>query len=221
MTILDWNGAVAPTRTPLEGRYVRLEPLDAQRHAATLFDAVGGPDAADLFRYLPDGPPSEVADIERWAERVAAQDDPLFYAVVEKTTGRAVGRQALLRIDPDNGAIEVGHILWGPTLARTRGATEAIFLFGEYVFGLGYRRFEWKCNDLNLPSKRAAKRFGFEFEGLFRQHMVVKGQNRDTAWFSIIDGDWPRLRAGYRRWLDVANFDDAGTQLTKLSFEQR
>ena len=144
--------------------------------------------------------------------------DPLFFAVVDKNTGRAEGRQALMRIDPANGVIEIGSIMWGPAIARTSVTTEALFLFADYVFSHGYRRFEWKCNDLNEPSKRAAKRFGFQFKGIFRQHMVVKGQNRDTAWFAIMDGDWPRLKAGYEAWLQPDNFDDAGQQKSKLIF---
>ena len=144
----------------------------------------------------------------------------MFYAVIDKRTNRAEGRQALMRIDAGHGVVEIGHIMWGPAIARTRAATEALFLFSDYVFGMGYRRLEWKCNDLNLPSKRAAERFGFQFEGLFRQHMVVKGRNRDTAWFSIIDGDWPRLRVGYERWLRPENFDSSGQQRTKLTFQQ-
>jgi len=142
----------------------------------------------------------------------------MFYAVIDKRTNRAEGRQALMRIDAGHSVVEIGHIMWGPGIARTRAATEALFLFSDYVFGMGYRRLEWKCNDLNLPSKRAAERFGFQFEGLFRQHMVVKGRNRDTAWFSIIDGDWPRLRVGYEQWLRPENFDSSGQQRTKLTF---
>ncbi len=147
----------------------------------------------------------------------AATSDPLFFAVVPHRTGRAEGRQALMRIDPANGVIEVGSIMWGPALVRTREATESIFLFAEHVFGLGYRRFEWKCNDENLTSKRAAERFGFTFEGVFRQHMVVKGKNRDTAWFAIVDTHWPLLRERYLDWLRPENFDPAGRQRSPLA----
>jgi RimJ/RimL family protein N-acetyltransferase len=217
MGLNDWNGAAVPQQIVLDGTYVRLEPLDPGRHAPDLFEATVGPDAEERFRYLAEGPPSTNADLHRWTERVADGTDPMFFAVVDKRTGRAVGRQALMRIDPGNGVIEVGNILWGHPLARTRGATEALFLFADYAFRLGYRRFEWKCNDLNQPSKRAAERFGFRFEGVFRQHMVVKGHNRDTAWFAIIDSEWPGLRAEYRRWLSASNFDNSGQQLSKLS----
>lgn len=203
----------------LEGSFVRLEPLDAERHARTLFEAAAAPGADDRFRYLAEQTPFEFEELHRWADKAAASGDPLFFAVIDKRTGRAEGRQALMRIDAINGVIEIGSIMWGPAIARTRVATEALFLFADYVFGMGYRRFEWKCNDLNLPSKRAAERFGFKFEGLFRQHMVVKGLNRDTAWFSIIDSDWPRLRAGYESWLRSENFDSLGQQLTKLAVQ--
>lgn len=157
--------------------------------------------------------------MRRWVDKAAAGDDPLFFAVIDPATGRAEGRQALMRIEPAHGVIEIGNILWGPAIARTRIATEALFLIASHVFDdLGYRRLEWKCDNNNEPSKRAATRFGFAFEGLFRQHMVVKGLSRDTAWFAIIDKNWPRLRAGYEAWLSPDNFDPAGQQLSKLSF---
>jgi RimJ/RimL family protein N-acetyltransferase len=148
---------------------------------------------------------------------MTAGDDPLFSAVIDKATGRAAGRQALMRIVPEHGVIEIGHILWGPAIARTRVATEALYLAARHVFeDLGYRRFEWKCHDLNEPSKAAARRFGFSFEGVFRQHMWAKGANRDTAWFSMLDSEWPAFAREYARWLDPANFDAAGTQLSRL-----
>ena len=218
MDLDNWKMPPLPERQVLEGAFVRLEPLNADQHAATLFEASVAGGAEERFRYLPDPPPDSAEDVRRWAQAAAAGSDPLFFAVIDQATGRAEGRQALMRIDAKNGVIEIGHILWGPAIARTRKATEAFFLCAEHVFALGYRRFEWKCNDLNLPSKRAAERFGFTFEGVFRQHMVVKGRNRDTAWFSIIDREWPALRAGYRRWLDAANFDTDGRQLSRLTF---
>lgn len=147
----------------------------------------------------------------------AALDDPLMFAVVDRQTSVAQGRQSLMRITPEHGVIEIGNVYWGPDLVRTRKATEAVFLFARYVFDdLGYRRFEWKCNERNEPSKAAALRFGFQFEGVFRQHMIVKGENRDTAWFSMLDRDWPRIKAEYERWLEGDNFDAAGLQRTKL-----
>lgn len=204
----------------MEGSYTRLEPLNAEQHVQTLFEAAAAPGADDRFRYLFDHAPADLSELRAWAEKAEASADPLFFAVIDKATGMAEGRQALMRVDTVHGVIEIGNIMWGPAITRTRIATEALFLFADYVFGLGYRRFEWKCDNANLPSKRAAERFGFSFEGIFRQHMVVKGLNRDTAWFSIIDSDWPRLRAGYERWLKADNFDSSGQQLNKLAFDQ-
>ncbi|MFV0367581.1 MAG: GNAT family N-acetyltransferase, partial [Hyphomicrobiaceae bacterium] len=169
--------------------------------------------------YLFDRVPANEGQFHDWAEVAAASLDPMFFAVIDKATGRAEGRQALMRVVPIHGVIEIGAIMWGPAIARTRVATEALFLFAEYVFGLGYRRLEWKCDNANSPSKRAAERFGFRFEGVFRQHMVVKGLNRDTAWFSITDGEWPRLRVGYERWLKADNFSPSGQQRSRLAFD--
>jgi RimJ/RimL family protein N-acetyltransferase len=219
MDLSDWKGVPRPERVTLEGRYVRLEPLDAAKHAKDLFASAQQPGADDRFRYLFEETPPDIETITAWVEKVSASPDPLFFAVVDKQTGRAEGRQALMRIDPVHGVIEIGSILWGPAIARTRMATEALYLFADYAFDtLGYRRFEWKCNNLNEPSKRAAARFGFTFEGVFRQHMVAKGKNRDTAWFAIIDSDWPRLQAGYEAWLAPENFDEAGQQKSPLTF---
>ena len=205
-----------PARKILDGRYARLEPLSAA-HAPALFDASTGPGADTRFAYLFDLPPAATAEMEDWVAKAAATDDPLFSAVIDKASGRPAGRQALMRITPEHGVIEIGHILWGPAISRSRVATEALYLAARHVFeDLGYRRFEWKCNDLNEPSKAAARRFGFAYEGLFRQHMWSKGANRDTAWFSMLDSEWPRLRREYDRWLDPANFDAAGRQKTKL-----
>ena len=213
----QWRGAPRPQRIALDGRYTRLEPLSSDRHETDLFASAVAPGAEARFAYLFDQVPADAAAFRAWLERVVAIDDPLFFAVIDKATGRAEGRQALLRIDPVHGVIEIGHILWGPAIARTRVATEALYLSAEYAFeALGYRRFEWKCNDRNEPSKRAALRFGFRFEGVFRQHMVVKGQNRDTAWFSIVDGEWPALKSAYQAWLSPDNFDAQGQQKRKL-----
>jgi RimJ/RimL family protein N-acetyltransferase len=214
----NWQGVSRPERVVLDGRYARLEPLDPARHGANLLASGRAPGAEDRFRYLFEEPPTDKAAFTAWLEKVAASPDPMFYAVIDKSTGRAEGRQALMRIDPFHGVIEIGNILWGPQIARTRVATEALYLFASHAFdNLGYRRFEWKCNNLNEPSKRAALRFGFAFEGVFRQHMVTKGKNRDTAWFAMIDRDWPALKAGYEKWLDPANFDANGQQLARLA----
>ena len=214
----NWQGVLRPERVILEGRYARLEPLDPARHGADLLASGQAPGAEDRFRYLFEEPPADKAAFMAWLEKVAASPDPLFFAVIDKSTGRAEGRQTLMRIDPVHGVIEIGNILWGPAIARTRVATEALYLFASHAFDtLGYRRFEWKCNNLNEPSKRAALRFGFGFEGVFRQHMVTKGKNRDTAWFAMIDRDWPALKAAYEKWLDPANFDASRRQLTRLA----
>ena len=212
----DWQPRPRPARISLQGRYCRLEPLDPAKHGDALYEASMAPGADERFRYLFDSPQDRTG-FEGWLARSAASGDPLFFAVIDLATGRAEGRQTLMRITPEHGVIEVGNILWGPRIARTRVATEALFLHARHIFeDLGYRRFEWKCNDLNAPSKRAAKRFGFTFEGVFRQHIVAKGGNRDTAWFSMLDHEWPTLRAGYERWLDPANFDEAGRQRRSL-----
>lgn len=214
----NWSGVPFPARAALEGRYARLEPLAPDRHCETLFEAATAPGVEERFRYLPDHPPADRQDLRDWMRRAAASQDPMFFAVVDRATGRAEGRQALMRIDADNGVAEIGNIMWGPAMARSRVATEALYLFADHVFGLGYRRFEWKCDDLNVPSKRAAQRFGFVFEGVFRQDRVVKGLNRNTAWFAIIDSDWPRLREGYQRWLAPDNFDADARQQDRLTF---
>jgi RimJ/RimL family protein N-acetyltransferase len=219
MDLVNWNGVPRPERITLEGRYVRLEPLDAARHGADLYASAQAPGAEDRFRYLFEEAPANLAAFTPWLEKAAGSTDPLFFATIDKQTGKPEGRQALMRIDPVHGVIEIGSILWGPAIARSRVTTETLYLFAAYVFDtLGYRRFEWKCHNLNEPSKRAAERFGFTFEGIFRQHMVAKGRNRDTAWFAMIDADWPRLKAGYEQWLRPENFDEAGQQKSRLTF---
>lgn len=209
--------ATAPSRTVLEGRYVRLEPL-APRHAPELYRASSPPDAAERFAYLFETAPASEADMAAWVDKAAALPDPMMFAVIDQSSGKVSGRQALMRIVPEHGVIEIGAIYWGPGLAQTRGATEALYLFARHIFDdLSYRRFEWKCNNRNEPSKRAAARFGFTFEGVFRQHMILKGENRDTAWFSMLDTEWPARRAAFEAWLDPANFDANGRQITPLA----
>lgn len=205
-----------PARAVLDGRYARLEPL-AATHAADLFESSAAPGAEQRFAYLFDMPPAALADMNAWIAKAGSGEDPLFSTVIDKSSGRAAGRQALMRITPEYGVIEIGNILWGPAISRTRVSTEALYLAARHVFeDLGYRRFEWKCNNLNEPSKAAARRFGFSYEGLFRQHMWAKGANRDTAWFSMLDSEWPAFRREYDRWLDPSNFDATGRQKTRL-----
>ncbi len=213
----NWTPRPRPERLVIEGRYVRLEPLDPQRHGDGLYEASSVSDIDGRFRWLPDFPPTDRAGFQPWLDKAAASPDPLFFAVIDKASGKVAGRQTLMRIDPAYGVIEIGNIYWGPLIARKPAATEAQFLFTRYIFDdLGYRRYEWKCNNRNEPSKRAAERFGFQFEGVFRQHLVVKGENRDTAWYSIIDGEWPALKKAYEAWLDPSNFDADGQQKKRL-----
>lgn len=213
-----WEKRPLPPRTPMEGRTCRLEPLDPARHAEALFEAMGRDQDGRNWTYLGVGPFAAFGDFRAWLDKMAAGSDPLFHTVIDRATGRAVGVASYLRIDPANGVIEVGHIHFSPLLQRTPMATEAMFLMMARVFDeLGYRRYEWKCDSLNAPSRAAAARLGFQYEGLFRQALVYKGRNRDTAWFSIIDGEWPRLRAAFERWLSPANFDAEGRQRESLS----
>ena len=208
-----------PRREPLNGRLVRLEPLDADRHTADLHAASHGPDADPaLWSYLPYGPFDDLAAMREHLAAQAASDDPLFYAVVDAATGRARGVVSFLRITPEHGTIEIGHIWFGTGLQRTPHATEAIHLLAAHAFdALGNRRLEWKCDAANARSRRAAERFGFTFEGIFRQHLMVKGRNRDTAWFSLLDYEWPAARAAFEAWLDPANFDGDGRQRRSLA----
>jgi RimJ/RimL family protein N-acetyltransferase len=216
--LAHWTPRPRPDAPALEGRWCRLERLDRARHGDDLYAASTAPGADDRFRYLFEAPPADRAAFDAWVTRAAAGEDPLFYAVIDTATGRAEGRQAFLRITPDHGVIEIGSILWGPRIARTRVATEALYLFARYAFdNLGYRRFEWKCDSRNEPSRRAALRFGFSFEGIFRQHMVVKGQNRDTAWYGMPDASWPAIKSDMEAWLDPANFDGEGRQKRSLA----
>jgi RimJ/RimL family protein N-acetyltransferase len=206
----------APQDIVLDGRYVRTEPV-AARHAADLYAISEGPDAQERYRWLPNPPPENLAAVSAWI-RGAERGTDRYVAVIDKATGRAVGRQGWLRIRPEHGSIEIGGIYWGLPMARSRLSTEAFYLFARHAFDdLGYRRFEWKCNTRNEPSKAAALRFGFTFEGVFRQDMIVKGESRDTAWFSILDSEWPSLKAEFERWLAPDNFDAVGQQKSRLA----
>lgn len=206
----------APEPIVLAGRFVRLEPL-AQKHAADIFDISTMPGGAERYRWLFTTAPDTLADVE--ARIVdAAWGENRYVAVIDQASGKAVGQQGWMRIRPEHGSIEIGGVYWGLPMARTPLATEALYLFARHAFDdLGYRRFEWKCNDRNLPSKAAAQRFGFKYEGLFRQDMILKGESRDTAWFSMIDSEWPALRAEYERWLSPDNFDEQGVQKSRLA----
>ena len=200
---------------PLHGRWVLLEPVSAERHAMDLFASVAGSD--QLWTYMGYGPWDSSEPFEAWLREREAARDPWFYAFVRRDRAQACGMGAFMRCDAANGVIEIGHIWMSPDLQKTREATEAIFLMIRHCFDdLGCRRLEWKCDALNAPSRKAAERFGFEFEGIFRQHMIVKGRNRDTAWYAMLDKDWHRVRAGFEAWLRPENFDAKGHQKTKL-----
>jgi len=207
-----------PQRITIAGRYVTIEPLDSAKHTEALWQGLGGSANEDLWLYMPDGPFMDLAAFDAHMQAKAISEDPLFFAIVDKNTGLAVGRLTLMRIDPPNRVIEIGGIIFTTALQRSRGATEAMYLLARYVFDeLGYRRYEWKCNALNEPSRRAALRLGFSFEGIFRQHMIIKGKNRDTAWFSMLDSEWPARKREFERWLDESNFDSEGNQKTRLN----
>ncbi|MBL8790739.1 MAG: GNAT family N-acetyltransferase [Rhizobiales bacterium] len=207
-----------PDLRPLHGRWVRLDAVSVARHAQSLFNSFHGKDPdGEVWTWLAYGPFDDLDSFAHWLEDKEKSRDPWFYAIIDRKTGEAVGMASYLRADPGNGAIEIGHIWFSPALQRTREATEAIYLLIRHAFDdLGVRRLEWKCDALNQPSRNAAKRFGFVFEGIFRQHFIVKGRNRDTAWFSIIDKEWPRIRKGFETWLAEDNFDADGKQKAKL-----
>ena len=213
MELLDWTAPSLPSRVALEGRYVRLEPLE-RAHGADLWRAHEGQD--DVWRYIPSGPFSSEAELAGWIDRVRITHDPMQFAVRMEDGGLG-GTLSIMRINPAAGSAEVGYIVFTPRLQRTREATEAVYLTIKWAFETGYRRFEWKCNAENLASRRAAERFGFSYEGLFRQADVVKGRNRDTAWFASIDSEWPALKLAFETWLDPANFDAGGRQRQSLS----
>jgi RimJ/RimL family protein N-acetyltransferase len=215
MTTLDWKPARLPERITIEGETVRVEPLDAARHAEQLYSASAKADA--IWDYLPYGPFASQAEFTAWLQARAKSDDPLFFVIVDPEAREARGMASLLRMTPEHGVIEIGHIWFAPALQRTRAATEAIYLLSRYAFELGNRRYEWKCNALNQASRRAAERFGFTFEGVFRQAQVVKGRNRDTAWYSMTDAEWPSRRAAFEAWFRPENFDSSGRQRRSLA----
>lgn len=213
---LHWTPVSLPQRAPLRGRTVTLEPLDAQRHGAPLWHAAGG--HRELWQWLFDSPSATEEEFTRDLARKQAAQDSMFFAIVPRGLGLAVGYASYLRMEPAHGVIEVGNILMSPSLQRTTAATEAMYLMARHVFDdLGYRRYEWKCNAENTPSRRAAERLGFTFEGIFRQHMVVKDRNRDTAWFALLDHEWPARKAAFEAWLAPENFDSTGRQKASLT----
>ncbi len=211
-----------PDMRPLHGRWMRLDHVSATKHAADLYASFDGKDPEDhIWTYLAYGPFASEEEFAEWVKQREAARDPWFYALVRRDTGKAVGMGAFMRNDAANGVIEIGHIWMSPALQQTREATEAIYLMMRHCFeDLGVRRLEWKCDSLNAPSRKAAERFGFTFEGIFRQHFIIKGRNRDTAWFSMLDTEWPKVRSAFETWLKDDNFDATGQQKAKLRVSQ-
>lgn len=213
-----WAARPRPSRAPMTGRFCRVEPLDESKHAAQLHAANRQDTSGANWTYLAYGPFQEMAEYREWMKKTCLGDDPMFFAVIDGGSGSAVGVASYLRIEEAAGVIEVGHINYSPALQRTPAATEAMYLMMRRVFDeLGYRRYEWKCDALNAPSRRAAERLGFRFEGIFRQATIYKGRNRDTAWFSILDTEWPAQKAAFEAWLSPDNFDGDGRQRRSLA----
>ncbi len=206
-----WSIPPPPARTPMTGRFVSLVPIDVDEHAPALFAAFDDPAG---WTYLKHGPFDDGDTFTQWMRAACTSSDPLFHTII--VDDRAVGLASFLRIDPAAGSIEVGYLHFAPALQRTPASTEAMFLMMHRAFQLGFRRYEWKCDALNAPSRATALRLGFTFEGMFRQATIVKGRNRDTAWFSVTDTEWPAIRTEFERWLDPSNFDAAGRQLSRL-----
>lgn len=212
-----WKGVERPPRTPMAGRYCRVEPIDPARHAEDLYQANALDPSKRNFTYLSVGPFDSFDAYRQWMTSARQSEDPLFHAIIDARTGKPVGIASYMRIEPANGVIEVGHLNYSPLLQRKPAATEAMYLMMQRAFELGYRRYEWKCDSHNAASRAAAQRLGFSYEGVFRQAGVYKGRNRDTAWYAMIDSEWPELNQAYSRWLDRANFDERGNQRLRLS----
>jgi RimJ/RimL family protein N-acetyltransferase len=214
--VSGWTPPPRPDGTPMHGRLCRLELLDAERHASDLHAANTSSTDGRNWTYLPYGPFATLSDYAKWVQSVSIVDDPQFWAIVDLASGKAVGVASYLRIDPAAGSIEVGHINYSPLLQRQPAGTEAMYLMMRRAFELGYRRYEWKCDALNAPSRAAAQRLGFSYEGIFRQARLTKGHNRDTAWFAAIDREWPALDRAFQQWLAPSNFDERGRQRVSL-----
>jgi len=220
--LTDWQSRQRPPGCSIEGQRCRIEAYDPDRHNSELYKAFAKDSDQSNWTYLPYGPFDQFEAFDYWARESCQGDDPLFHSVIDLKSGKAVGLASYLRINPGMGVIEVGHIHFSPLLQRTTLSTEAMFLMMKRVFDeLGYRRYEWKCDALNAPSRKAAKRLGFIFEGIFRQAAIYKNRNRDTAWFAIIDKDWLTIRAGYELWLSPDNFNEEGQQKHSLNYFTR
>lgn len=213
----DWKQPPRPPREPMIGRYCRVEPIDPDRHATELYEANAREPGGRAWTYLFAGPFDSFVAYLQWMKSSCVGDDPLVHAIIHAETGKAVGVASYMRIDPKVGSIEVGGINYSPLLQRKSAATEAMYLMMKRVFALGYRRYEWKCDSLNAPSRAAAQRLGFSYEGIFRQAVVYKSRNRDTAWYAMIESEWPELDKAFTRWLAPDNFDAQGNQRLRLS----
>ena len=219
ISLPNWVTAIVPPCSVMSGIFCAIEPLDPSAHVDDLYAALCDHKDESLWTYMAVGPFEHKASFINWIDSIAKSDDPVFYAIIDRTTGKASGVASYMRIKPEIGVIEIGNITFSPQLQKTSAATEALFLFMRRVFDeLGYRRFEWKCDSLNAASRKAAERLGFSFDGLFEQAIVYKGRNRDTAWYSILDRNWPPLKHAYTKWLDPKNFDDRGMQRQKLGY---
>ncbi len=216
--LADWTPRPIPGGEPLTGRFCRVEPVEPEQHGRDLFEAFSADREGRIWTYLPYGPFHTPGSLQDWLVQVSLESDPRFHAIVDTASGKAAGVASYLNIKPSTGVIEVGHINYSPSLQRCPAATEAMFLMMRRVFSeLGYRRYEWKCDALNARSRRAALRFGFRFEGVFRNATIYKGRNRDTAWYSIIDSEWPAIERAFSQWLAPTNFDSSGRQKSSLS----
>jgi RimJ/RimL family protein N-acetyltransferase len=217
-SIENWTTRQKPTKTTIQGKYCSLEPIEINKHASKLFDSLAIENQGESWTYLPYGPFDTLDKFKDWLTETMSDNDTLLYAILDFETQQPIGISGYLRINPEHGAIEIGHLHFSKLLKQTPLATEAIYLMIRLAFDkLGYRRCEWKCNALNEPSRLAAERFGFKFEGIFRQSYVFKNRNRDTVWFSIIDGEWVRLKEKFETWLHPSNFNVAGKQILKLT----
>lgn len=217
LTVSNWQPPIVPPREVIQGKLCRVEPLDVERHCQSLFEANSLDIENRNWTYLPYGPFEGYASYMDWLRTVALKTDTCFFAIVDNASHKALGLASYLRIDPNNGSIEVGHLNFSPSLQQKPAATEAMYLMMKNAFDLGYRRYEWKCNALNAPSRRAAQRLGLSYEGVFRQATVSKGRSRDTAWYAAINTEWPELQSAFTRWLDASNFDENGMQKVSLS----
>lgn len=215
-TLNDWQGAKPVSPLSQAGSLCRIEPINLEKHAVDLFETCVSDESEQLWTYMASHSFTTLAEFQDWMQKKCLSDDPLFHALIDRRSGKAVGMAALMRIDQEHGVVEIGNILYSTLVQKTTLVTEAMYLFMRHVFELGYRRYEWKCDALNEPSVRAAKRLGFKYEGIFRQALVYKNRNRDTAWFSILDHEWPRVKHGYEQWLQPKNFDESGAQKKRL-----